>query len=176
MAWHAAQAGERLLASTMYLYLAEAARELHNYLEADLLYTHALAQLEENEEDRRLQAHKGRGIVRYRLGRYEGSSEDLSTAEELAVRVGDAATQADVMLDESMALDWLFEWHRSRDLACLAQELVRGLEAPGPAGPGAAGGGPVVSPLQPGPGGGRPAARGGPAGREHAATTATRCR
>jgi eukaryotic-like serine/threonine-protein kinase len=46
------------------------------------------------------------------------------------VRVGDAATQADVMLDESMALDWLFEWHRSRDLAGLAQELVRGQALP----------------------------------------------
>ncbi len=130
VAWHAAQAGERLLASTMYMYLAEATRELHNYLEADLLYTHALSHLEENEEDRRLQAHKGRGIMRYRLNRYGGSIEDLSAAEELAVRIGDAATQADVMLDESMALDWAFEWHRSRDLACLAQELVRGLEAP----------------------------------------------
>jgi tetratricopeptide (TPR) repeat protein len=34
------------------------------------------------------------------------------------------------MLDESTAFDWLLEWHKSRDLACLAQELVRGVEAP----------------------------------------------
>jgi hypothetical protein len=130
VAAHAALAGERLLASTTYLYLAEAAREVHNYLEAELLYTHALAQQEADDEDGQLQAYKGRGIVRYRLSRYEGSTEDLAKAEELAVRVGDAVTQADVMLDESMALDWQMEWHRSRDLACLAQELVRGVENP----------------------------------------------
>ena len=130
LAWHAAQAGDRMLASTTYVQLAEAARELHNYLEADLLYTRALAELDESDEDRRLLAYKGRGIMRYRLGRYEGSIEDLALAEELAVRIGDEVTQADVMLDESMALDWLLEWHRSRDLAGLAQELVRGVAAP----------------------------------------------
>jgi len=42
---HAAQAGERSEAASTYLALAEAARARHNYLEADLLYTRALAQL-----------------------------------------------------------------------------------------------------------------------------------
>jgi serine/threonine protein kinase len=130
LAWHAAQAGERVLAATTYLGLAESARGWHNYLEADLLYTHALAQLPAGDEDRRLLALKGRGIARYRLGRYADAITDLAQAEELAVKVGDAFTQADVMLDESTALDWLFEWHKSRDLAGLAQELVRGVNAP----------------------------------------------
>jgi tetratricopeptide (TPR) repeat protein len=130
LAWHAARAGERREAATAYLSLAESARERHNYLEADLLYTQALSHLDHAEEDGRLRALQGRGSMRYRLGRYQGSLEDLEQARALAVRGGDAATQADVMLDEAMALDWLFSWPRSRELAEKARDLVEGLEAP----------------------------------------------
>jgi serine/threonine protein kinase/tetratricopeptide (TPR) repeat protein len=127
LAWHAAQAGERDEAASTYLTLAEAARERHNYLEADLSYTRALGQLRDEDEGRRLRALKGRGIVRYRLARYTGSLEDLAQAHELALRGGDPLTVVDVMLDESMALDWTFGWRRSRDLAERARELLAGL-------------------------------------------------
>jgi hypothetical protein len=130
LAWHAARAGERGEAAAAYLSLAEAARERHRYLDADLLYTQALEQLDPAAEDRRLQACKGRGIMRYRLGRYAGALEDLAAARELAVRGRDRYTQVDVMLEESTALDWLFEWRRSRDLAEQARELAAGLQAP----------------------------------------------
>ena len=40
------------------------------------------------------------------------------------MRGNDAANQADVLLDEAMALDWLMEWRRSRDLAERARTLV----------------------------------------------------
>ena len=131
VAWHAARAGERREAGQAYLALAESAREGHNYLESDLLYTHALSQLDPAEEEPRLRALKGRGIMRYRLGRYEGSLYDLAQARELAARSGDPLVQADVMLDESMALDWVFDWRRSRDLAERARELVQKTQAPG---------------------------------------------
>jgi len=62
--------------------------------------------------------------MRYRLGRHDGSLADLAQARELAVQGGDAIAQADVMLDEAMALDWLFEWRRSRELAERARDLV----------------------------------------------------
>jgi tetratricopeptide (TPR) repeat protein len=127
LAWHAAQAGERAEAAATYLALAEAARERHNYLEADLLYTRALAQLADDDQGSRLRAFKGRGIMRYRLGRQDGSLADLAQARELAVQGGDAIVQADVMLDEAMALDWLFEWRRSRELAERARDLVSGV-------------------------------------------------
>ena len=130
LAWHAARAGERQEAATAYLALAEAARDRHSYLEGDLLYTQALSQLEDGDEGRRLRALKGRGNLRYRLGRYAGALEDLALARELAERGGDPVTQADVMLDESMALEWAMEWHRSRALAERARELARGIEAP----------------------------------------------
>jgi tetratricopeptide (TPR) repeat protein len=130
LAWHAARAGERQEAGTTYLWMAESARQGHRYLEADLLYSQALSHLDDAQEAGRLRALQGRGNMRYRLGRYQGSREDLALARDLAVRGGDPATQVDVMLDESMALDWLFEWSSSRELAERARELARGLSAP----------------------------------------------
>ncbi len=60
-----------------------------------------------------------------RLARHDGSLADLALARRLAVESGDAVAQADVMLDESMALDWLLEWHRSRELAEGAREIAK---------------------------------------------------
>jgi tetratricopeptide (TPR) repeat protein len=124
LAWHASQAGEREEAASTYLVLAESARERHNYLDADLLYTRALTHLAESDDHARLRALRGRGIMRYRLGRHDGSIADLAAARELATRSGDALTLTDVMLDESMAYDWLFEYRRSRELSERARDLV----------------------------------------------------
>jgi hypothetical protein len=130
VAWHAAQAGERAEAAATYAALAELARERHNYLEAELLYTQALSHLDEGDPLQKLALLKGRGVIRYRLGRYDGSLVDLAQARELAAKVGDRIVRADVMLEESMALDWLFEWRRSRDLAEEAGALLAGSEDP----------------------------------------------
>jgi hypothetical protein len=124
LAWHASRAGERKECASTYLLLAERARERHDYLEADLLYSRALAELDDGDRDARQRALKGRGIVRYRLARHDGSLADLALARQLATESGDTVAQADVMLDESMALDWLLEWHRSRELAEGARVLV----------------------------------------------------
>jgi hypothetical protein len=124
LAMHASRAGERRESATTYLALAEQARERHDYLDADLNYTRALAELGEGNDEGRQRALKGRGIARYRLARHDGSLADLALARELAVKSGDDIAQADVMLDESMALDWLLEWHRSRELAERARALV----------------------------------------------------
>jgi eukaryotic-like serine/threonine-protein kinase len=130
LAWHAARAGERNEAATTYLAVADAARERHNFLEADLHYSRALDQIDAGQDDVQLRAFKGRGIMRYRLGRHDGSLVDLARAQELAVRSGDALAEADVLLDESMALDWLLEWRRSRELAERARELITAHPSP----------------------------------------------
>jgi tetratricopeptide (TPR) repeat protein len=124
LAWHAAATGKRSEAAVAYSTLAEGARERHSYLEAELLYTRTLAQLDETDQSERLRALKGRGVMRYRLGRLDDSRADLAQAREIAMRGGDLLSQADVVLDESMALDWLNEWPRSRELAELARTLV----------------------------------------------------
>jgi eukaryotic-like serine/threonine-protein kinase len=122
-AWHAAAAGHREEAAAAYLRLAEAARERHRYLEAELLYTRCLGQLDENDLRARLTALRGRGIMRYRLGRHDDSLTDLAQARAMAMKSADACTQADVLLDESMALDWRFDWPRSRELTEQARRL-----------------------------------------------------
>ena len=126
LAWHAAAAGDGEEAATAYLALAEAARERHRYLEAELLYGRCLDQLDEQEEPARLRAFRGRGIMRYRLGRHDDSVSDLAQAHALAVRRQDPLLQADLLLDEAMALDWLIRWPRSRELAERARALFPG--------------------------------------------------
>jgi eukaryotic-like serine/threonine-protein kinase len=124
LAWHAAAAGEQERAAAANLALAEAARERHNYLEADLLYSRSLVQLPSWQAPERLRALRGRGIMRYRLGRHEDSLSDLAEAHELAIGGSDPLVQVDVLLEEATALDWLFEWQRSRQLAERARELL----------------------------------------------------
>ena len=123
IAWHAASAGERDEAAAAYLALAEVARERHGYLEAELLYTRCLGQLEADAQAPRLRALRGRGIMRYRLGRHDDALADLAKARELAELGNDLGTLADVLLEEAMALDWLFDWPRSRALAERARAL-----------------------------------------------------
>jgi tetratricopeptide (TPR) repeat protein len=124
LAWHAAAVGEREQAAATYLQLAEAARGRHAFVDADLLYSRALAHLDPSDEPRRLTALRGRGVMRYRVGRHDDSLADLAQARELAMRGQDATLQAEVLLEESMALDWLLEWQRSREVAELAERLT----------------------------------------------------
>jgi tetratricopeptide (TPR) repeat protein len=130
VAWHASEAGDKTEATSAYSKLAKRARERHNYLEAELLYTRALSNVDATDLARRLQLLKGRGIARYRVGRHEGSLPDLAEARELAATLGDTSVQVDVMLEEAMALDWLFEWDKSRELAERARDLVADLADP----------------------------------------------
>jgi eukaryotic-like serine/threonine-protein kinase len=123
IAWHAGAAGEGLAAGTAYLPLAEAARERHRYLEAELFYSRCLAQLPDDQREPRLRAFRGRGIMRYRLGRQDDSLADLAQARALAMQGRDASLQADLLLEEAMALDWLFQWPRSRELGERARAL-----------------------------------------------------
>src|SRR5207253_7027418 len=66
LARHAAEAGLREEAATLYLQLAEDARERHAYLDAERSYTSALSLLEAGDDERRLTALRGRGSRRYR--------------------------------------------------------------------------------------------------------------
>jgi eukaryotic-like serine/threonine-protein kinase len=132
LAWHAAAAGEREVAAATYLALAGTARQRHAYLEAELDYSRSLDLLGDDQGEGagsgstqdRLTALRGRGTMRYRLGRFEASRADFAAARALAERIGDAPTQAWLLLDESEALDWLSDWEGSRRLVERARELV----------------------------------------------------
>jgi tetratricopeptide (TPR) repeat protein len=119
LAFHAASAGMSEEALALYLDLAEAARGRHAYLDAETLYTRALELLDPTDELRGLTLFRGRGLMRYRIGRYDDSLADFTRARELARRVGNTRVEVEVLLDEAMALDWVNDYTRSE--ACVQE-------------------------------------------------------
>jgi len=126
LAFHAAKAGLKGEAAALYLQLAERARSRHAYLEAESLYSQALQLLPEEDDRRRMVAWRGRGLMRYRVSRYD-AIDDLALAREAARRLGDAQAEVDIVLDESTAFDWTDEYRKSRALVGEAETLAAAL-------------------------------------------------
>ncbi|HYO57531.1 protein kinase domain-containing protein [Archangium sp.] len=124
LALHAAAAGLRDEAAALYIDLAESARGRHAYLEAESTYTRALDLLDAEDQRRRFTALRGRGLMRYRVGRYEDSLADFAAARELARQLGALSDQVDLLLDEAMAYDWINDYARSEERVYSAQELA----------------------------------------------------
>ena len=120
LAFHAAQAGLRDEAAALYLQLAERARSRHAYLEAESLYSQALQLLPDGDDRRRMTAWRGRGLMRYRVSRYD-AIDDLALAREAARRLGDLQSEVEIVLDESTAFDWTDEYRKSRALVAEAE-------------------------------------------------------
>ncbi|WP_437905812.1 protein kinase [Sorangium sp. So ce327] len=142
-AHHAAQAGLGEIAEIAYLSLAERARARHAYLDAETLYTRALEQPIEptapgggppsrrapgGVRPDRAAAHRGRGLMRYRLGRYHDALADFASARAIARARGDIRAQIDILLDEATALDWMDEFksseERVEEAGVLADEIT----------------------------------------------------
>lgn len=124
IAEHAAGAGETEAASRAYKELASMSRAAHMYLDAERLYGRALAI---SSDARELgEAFRGRGLMRYRLGRYDDALSDFARARELA----DAEQAAEILLDEATALDWMGEFARSAERSLRAKELAGDSAAP----------------------------------------------
>ncbi|WP_437589570.1 serine/threonine-protein kinase [Sorangium sp. So ce1000] len=142
-AYHAAQAGLGEVAEIAYLTLAERARARHAYLDAETLYSRALEQPIEptgpgggppsrrapgGARPDRAAAHRGRGLMRYRLGRYHDALADFASARAIARARGDIAAQIDILLDEATALDWMEEFksseERVEEAGVLADEIT----------------------------------------------------
>lgn len=147
LASHAAAAGLMVIAEGAYLKLAEAAQARHAYLEAERRYTGALLAMQASRGPggdnrtleiapaaslRALQARRGRGRMRQRLGRYDDTLDDFAAARVLAAALGDATAEIEILLDEATALDWMNDYTRSEErvLAAEALALERGLASP----------------------------------------------
>ncbi|WP_223753898.1 serine/threonine-protein kinase PknK [Myxococcus sp. RHSTA-1-4] len=132
LARHAAAAGLSEDAAALYIQLAESARGRHAYLEAESTYTRALELLPEDDARRRLAALRGRGLMRYRVGRYEDSQADFAEARALARFLCAAGDEVELLLDEAMALDWTNDYASSEARVGEAQRLARerGLQSP----------------------------------------------
>ncbi|XYH93250.1 serine/threonine-protein kinase PknK [Sorangium sp. So ce1128] len=126
IAYHAAEAGLADVAEEAYLELAERARARHAYVEAELYYSRALAQPVEERGARRRAAYRGRGLMRYRLGRYHDALGDLARARAMALDDGDVTEQIEILLDEATALDWMDDYARSKERLEEARALVTG--------------------------------------------------
>ncbi|WP_437952899.1 protein kinase [Sorangium sp. So ce296] len=144
-AYHAAQAGLGEVAEAAYLTLAERARSRHAYLDAESFYSRALEQPIEptapsagappghapgapgRARPDRAAAHRGRGLMRYRLGRYHDALADFASARTIARARGDVPAQIDILLDEATALDWMDEFKSSEERVEEARALAEGL-------------------------------------------------
>jgi tetratricopeptide (TPR) repeat protein len=125
LARHAAEAGLNKEAAVLYLQLAEEARGRHSYIDAERSYTSALNLLAEADVQSRLVARRGRGSMRYRIGRYEDSLADFEEARAFARRLGDSTAEAEIVLDAATALDWVSEFARSAAMVAEAAMLVQ---------------------------------------------------
>ncbi|WP_437779713.1 protein kinase domain-containing protein [Sorangium sp. So ce1097] len=75
----------------------------------------------------RAAAHRGRGVMRYRLGRYHDALADLASARAIARARGDVPAQIDILLDEATALDWMDEFKSSEERVEEARALAAGI-------------------------------------------------
>ncbi|WP_437733882.1 serine/threonine-protein kinase [Sorangium sp. So ce1335] len=72
----------------------------------------------------RAAAHRGRGLMRYRLGRYHDALADFASARAIARARGDVPAQLDILLDEATALDWMDEFKSSEERVEEARALA----------------------------------------------------
>jgi tetratricopeptide (TPR) repeat protein len=126
LARHAAAAGEEAAASEIELALASDLAARHAWLEAEAHYSRALVHLPAAAQGPRLLALRGRGVMRFRLGRYADAVQDLVAAAALARARGDSATEVDCLLDEAEALDFMSDFGRSTARAEEARALAAG--------------------------------------------------
>ncbi len=123
-AFHAERAGIKESAAAHQLQLAQLAQARHAYLDAEHCFTRALEQLAPDALKQRLSAHHGRGLMRYRVGRYEDALADLAQAQALAERLALPGLLAELLLEEATALDWMNEYHRSRHATERAEAIA----------------------------------------------------
>ena len=124
---HAAACDRHEEAADGHLELGRQALARHRHVEADQHFTAALGHLGKEDLRRRLSALAGRGRCRYPSGSPREGVEDLRAARALAARLGDRATEAEVLLEEATALDWLQEYGASAQRTEEARPIVLAL-------------------------------------------------
>jgi tetratricopeptide (TPR) repeat protein len=114
LAGHAAHAGHAGEAARAHLALARGALARHDFVEADALLTRAL-EWRHADPAHRLEALRGRGNARVRLGRLEDAVADLAAAREAARGRADREAEVECLLDEATARDWANDFGRSAE-------------------------------------------------------------
>jgi tetratricopeptide (TPR) repeat protein len=125
MAFHAARSGLRAEAAVLYLDLAKSTLARHAYLDAESLYKNALENLPEEDDTGHITAARGRGLMRFRLGRHEDAMKDFRLATERARKIDARLAQVELLLDEGIALDWLQDFSQAGEVVTKAEEVAR---------------------------------------------------
>ena len=134
LAYHAARGGFPERATSIYLSLAERAQQAHAYLDAELLYDSALANLPSAggagaSDERITRAIKGRALMRFRAGRWDDALRDFEAVRARAHQGQETETEVDVLLDQAEVLDWMGEIGRSATVVDEAAALADRVQA-----------------------------------------------
>ncbi|MET0403228.1 MAG: protein kinase [Cystobacter sp.] len=127
---HAAACGAHAESFAAWFALGEAARRAHRHVEAEQDYTHALAQLPEDDGERRAKVLAGRGRVRYRTHRFHEALADLGAARALAHARRNTALEVDLLLEEATLVDWLEDSEGSATRTREALDKAESLDDP----------------------------------------------
>src|SRR5262249_14374558 len=92
----------------------------------------AIAQRGEASPAERASAYRGRGLMRYRIGRYHDALDDFACARKMAVEQGDVAAQIEVLLDEATTFDWMDDYKSSEQRVDEAEALLPRVEEESP--------------------------------------------
>lgn len=124
LARHAEGSGRPAEAATTFVELGRRAATDHADLEAQALFSRAIANAARaGRRDLELAAVLGRGHVRKQLERYEDARGDLARARELAIRIGDQSSEVEATVAEAAVCDFMGEYATSAALV----EGVHGL-------------------------------------------------
>ncbi|NUQ74670.1 MAG: protein kinase [Polyangiaceae bacterium] len=126
VARHAAAAGLPSVAESALMALAERARARQIYLDAEQLYSRAIA----ISTAPPAAAYRSRGLMRYRLARFHDALADFSKARALSQARGDTVALIEILLDEATALDWMDDYKTSAARVREARELSTGRPSP----------------------------------------------
>ena len=140
LAYHAGEAsqaggtphtpGMGSIAERTYLDLADRARARHAYTDAERLYSRALEQQGAAAPAERTGAYRGRGLMRYRIGRYHDALADFACAKAMAVEQADLPAQIEILLDEATTFDWMDDYQSSEARVDAAELLLPAVQSP----------------------------------------------
>jgi serine/threonine protein kinase/predicted ATPase len=123
VALHAQRCGLKEESAAIYLDLARRAERRHHYLEAEILYGNAVDNLSDGQLRAQVEAAQGRGLMRFRVGRLDDALKDLARAYAWARAAGDKIKEMELLLDQSMVLDWASDYGRSAETTEQAASL-----------------------------------------------------
>ena len=121
VARHAEAVGELRVAARAFATLGEHAHRAHRPLDADQAWQGAVRNLDVRDLERG-RALLGRARARYRLQRAREALADLDSALAIAVALGDARFEIEVLLERATAIDWTGDYAGSTAVAERAAE------------------------------------------------------